>query len=60
MLKLYEDGMKVVDLLYLEIKKGEFFVFIGLSGCGKIMIMKMINCLIEMIEGLFLIDGKDI
>ncbi|MCU5680383.1 ABC transporter ATP-binding protein [Bacillus wiedmannii] len=58
--KAYEDGMKAVDSLHLEIIKGEFFVLIGPSGCGKTTTMKMINRLIETTEGSILIDGKDI
>jgi len=33
--KRYEDGTVAVNSLNLEIKQGEFFVFIGPSGCGK-------------------------
>jgi osmoprotectant transport system ATP-binding protein len=33
--------------LDLEIKKGDFSVFIGSSGSGKTATLKMINCLIE-------------
>ena len=58
--KMYDDGMKAVDSLDLEINRGEFFVLIGPSGCGKTTTMKMINRLIETTEGSILIDGRDI
>jgi osmoprotectant transport system ATP-binding protein len=50
----------VIENLNLEIKKGEFVVLIGESGCGKTTTMKMINKLIESTAGKIYIDGKDI
>lgn len=50
--------MIVVKNINLEIKEGEFFVLIGLSGCGKIIILKMINCFYDIIEGELYIKDK--
>lgn len=56
--KRYEDGTVAVNSLNLEIKQGEFFVFIGPSGCGKTTTLKMINRLIPLSDGTIFIDGK--
>jgi osmoprotectant transport system ATP-binding protein len=53
-------GKVVMENLNLEIKKGEFVVLIGESGCGKTTTMKMINKLLNPTEGKVYIDGKDI
>ncbi|MFC7394483.1 betaine/proline/choline family ABC transporter ATP-binding protein [Scopulibacillus cellulosilyticus] len=58
--KIYEGGKKAVDNINLEVKKGEFIVFIGPSGCGKTTTMKMINRLIEPSEGTIYIEDEDI
>ncbi|AZB44172.1 ABC transporter ATP-binding protein [Bacillus sp. FJAT-42376] len=58
--KVYPDGTKAVHTMDLEIKKGEFFVFIGPSGCGKTTTMKMINRLIDASDGKVLIQGKNV
>jgi len=58
--KRYEDGTVAVHSLHLEIKQGEFFVFIGPSGCGKTTTLKMINRLIPLSDGTIFIDGKKI
>lgn len=56
--KQYQDGTPAVQALNLEIKRGEFFVFIGPSGSGKTTTLKMINQLIKQTDGTILIDGK--
>ncbi|WP_338778020.1 ABC transporter ATP-binding protein [Metabacillus sp. FJAT-52054] len=58
--KVYPDGTKAVHTMDLEIKKGEFFVFIGPSGCGKTTTMKMINRLIDASDGNVFIQGKNV
>ncbi|MTH54755.1 betaine/proline/choline family ABC transporter ATP-binding protein [Bacillus mangrovi] len=58
--KVYPDGTKAVHTMDLEIKKGEFFVFIGPSGCGKTTTMKMINRLIDASDGTVLIQDKNV
>src|SRR5690625_4544800 len=56
--KKYLDGTIAVDTLNVEIKRGEFFVFIGPSGSGKTTTLKMINQLIQQSDGTIFIDGK--
>ncbi|MDF2513166.1 MAG: glycine betaine/L-proline transport binding subunit [Herbinix sp.] len=58
--KKYDNGLKAVKSLDLEINTGEFLVLIGPSGCGKTTTMKMINRLITHSEGKITIDDKDI
>lgn len=58
--KEYEKGKPVVSDVDLEIKDGEFFVFIGPSGSGKTTTLKMINRLIPLTSGFIRIDGKPI
>jgi multiple sugar transport system ATP-binding protein len=43
----------------LDIKHGEFIVFVGPSGCGKSTLLRMIAGLEDITSGEILIDGKD-
>ena len=43
----------------LDIKNGEFVVFVGPSGCGKSTLLRMIAGLEDLTSGAILIDGKD-
>ncbi|WP_088808956.1 MULTISPECIES: ABC transporter ATP-binding protein [Listeria] len=58
--KNYTDDNVAVNKLNLDIKDGEFFVFIGPSGCGKTTTLKMINRLIPLTTGTIYIDEKRI
>jgi multiple sugar transport system ATP-binding protein len=49
--------IKGVDL---EIKKGEFIVFVGPSGCGKSTLLRLIAGLEPTTSGSLLLDSKDI
>ncbi|HEY0889231.1 MAG TPA: ABC transporter ATP-binding protein [Nocardioides sp.] len=46
--------------LSMDIKRGEFVVFVGPSGCGKTTTLRMINRLIEPTAGEIWIDGKNV
>jgi len=48
--KVYDNGVKVVHGINLEIHQGEFVVFVGPSGCGKSTLMRMVAGL-ETISG---------
>jgi ABC-type Fe3+/spermidine/putrescine transport system ATPase subunit len=41
--KIYDDKVKVVDDISLDIKQGEFVVLIGPSGCGKSTVLEMMT-----------------
>ncbi|MBC1436501.1 ABC transporter ATP-binding protein [Listeria rocourtiae] len=58
--KQYQNGEHAVKNVNLNIKDGEFFVFIGPSGCGKTTTLKMINRLIPLTTGTIYIDEKRI
>jgi multiple sugar transport system ATP-binding protein len=49
-----------VDDLSLEIGAGEFFTFVGASGCGKTTTLRMIAGLESVSSGRILFDGKDV
>ncbi|MDQ6874391.1 MAG: sn-glycerol-3-phosphate ABC transporter ATP-binding protein UgpC [Actinomycetota bacterium] len=49
--KIYPGGTKAVDALSLEIRDGEFMVFVGPSGCGKSTALRMIAGLEEISGG---------
>lgn len=57
--KTYADGTEAVKDLTMEIKQGEFCIFLGPSGCGKTTSMKMINRLIPLTSGKIYVDGID-
>lgn len=42
----------------LWIKNGEFMVLVGFFGLGKMIMIKMINCFLELIDGNIYMDGK--
>src|SRR5690625_21459 len=56
--KRFADGTVAVDDLQLDIKQGEFLVFIGPSGSGKTTTLKMINQLVTQSEGSIFINDK--
>ncbi|PHV12250.1 ABC transporter ATP-binding protein [Chitinimonas sp. BJB300] len=57
--KTYEDGPTVIHGINLDIRDGEFMVFVGPSGCGKTTTLRMIAGL-EDISGGELIIGKQV
>ncbi len=44
----------------LDIKNGEFVVFVGPSGCGKSTLLRLIAGLEDLTSGVISIDGKDV
>jgi multiple sugar transport system ATP-binding protein len=56
--KAFGDAV-IIPGASLDIKNGEFVVFVGPSGCGKSTLLRMIAGLEDLTSGSILIDGKD-
>lgn len=56
--KLYENGFKAVHGINLDIKDGEFMVFVGPSGCAKSTTLRMIAGLEEISGGEVIIGDR--
>ena len=54
------DGYKAVDNISFTVEEGETIVFLGMSGCGKTTLLKMINRLIGPSSGEIWIDGRKV
>ena len=57
--KIYDNKVQAVYDFNMEIKDGEFIVFVGPSGCGKSTTLRMIAGLEDISNGKLIIDGKD-
>lgn len=55
--KIYSNKVEVLKDINLDIKKGEFIVFVGPSGCGKSTLLRMISGLEDISAGTLEIDG---
>ncbi|WP_111638000.1 ABC transporter ATP-binding protein [Marinomonas shanghaiensis] len=56
--KIYSNKVEVLKDINLDIKQGEFIVFVGPSGCGKSTLLRMISGLEEISSGTLEIDGQ--
>jgi glycine betaine/proline transport system ATP-binding protein len=54
------SGFVAVDDVSFEVKRGQIFVIMGLSGSGKSTIVRMVNRLIDASHGSVVVDGKDV
>ncbi|SNY90287.1 carbohydrate ABC transporter ATP-binding protein, CUT1 family (TC 3.A.1.1.-) [Cohaesibacter sp. ES.047] len=54
------DDQKIIKGVNLEIKDGEFMVFVGPSGCGKSTLLRLIAGLEEVTSGAIISDGRDV
>lgn len=55
--KIYEGGVHAVHDFNLEIKEGEFVVFVGPSGCGKSTTLRMVAGIEDISSGELYIKG---
>src|SRR5579863_2130095 len=55
--KVYPDGTRAVDRLSIELRDGEFTVFVGPSGCGKTTVLRMVAGLEDISDGTISIGG---
>lgn len=53
------DGNEIIKSVDLEIKDGEFCVFVGPSGCGKTTLLRLISGLEDVTSGNIEIGGAD-
>jgi multiple sugar transport system ATP-binding protein len=53
-------AVNVINGVDLDIKNGEFAVFVGPSGCGKSTLLRLIAGLEDLTSGEILIDGKNV
>jgi len=53
-------GVKVLDDINLQIRRGEFVTLLGPSGCGKTTLLRQIAGFVTPDEGCILLEGKDI
>src|SRR5918996_1166349 len=56
--KVYDNGVRAVQDLSLQIPDGEFLVLVGPSGCGKTTALRMIAGLEEISGGTISIGGR--
>src|SRR5580704_7645544 len=56
--KVYPDGTRAVNELSIELRDGEFTVFVGPSGCGKTTVLRMVAGLEDVSEGTISIGGE--
>ncbi len=58
--KTFPGGARAVHDVSFDAAPGELIVLLGESGCGKTTILKMINRLVEMSEGIIEIKGRHV
>jgi len=51
-------AVEVIKGVNLDVRKGEFMVFVGPSGCGKSTLLRLISGLEDITSGEMLFDGK--
>lgn len=56
--KIYPNGFHAVHDFELDVKDGEFIVFVGPSGCGKSTVLRMVAGLEAISGGELILDGK--
>lgn len=56
--KVYDEDVLAVETLNLDIKDGEFMVFVGPSGCGKSTTLRMIAGLEQVTDGDIELSGQ--
>jgi NitT/TauT family transport system ATP-binding protein len=50
----------IFDSINLNIREGEFHVFLGWSGCGKSILLNIIAGFVQKTSGQVIVDGKEV
>src|SRR5471032_3651136 len=58
--KVYPDGTRAVNDIYLDIQDGEFMVLVGPSGCGKTTALRMVAGLEDISAGVIRIGERPV
>ncbi len=58
--KVYASGLKALDNINLEIKRGEIFALLGPNGAGKTTLISAICGIVNPSDGQILADGYDV
>ena len=58
--KIYNNGVKALDSVNIDIEKGEFVFLVGPSGAGKSTVVKLLLKEIEPTEGQIILNNMDI
>lgn len=56
--KVYPNGFHAIHDFNLDVKDGEFIVFVGPSGCGKSTVLRMLAGLEQITDGELILDDK--
>lgn len=57
---VYPGGVRAMEDLDLDIRRGEFVVVVGLSGAGKSTLVRAINGLVPLTGGSLVVNGRDV
>ena len=57
---VYKNNQEALDNVNLKIDKGTINVLLGLNGCGKTTLLKLITGLLKVKKSKILIDGENI
>jgi ABC-2 type transport system ATP-binding protein len=58
--KTYASGLRALDDIHLEIRKGEIFALLGPNGAGKTTLISIVCGIVTPSSGAVLVDGHDI
>ena len=58
--KIYPNGVKALNVINIDISKGEFVFIVGPTGTGKSTFLKLINREETVTEGEVIVDGRDV
>src|SRR5690606_8081824 len=57
--KVYESGLRALDSVSLEVRRGEIFALLGPNGAGKTTLIGIVCGLVEATHGHVRVDGYD-